>query len=87
MNDMFSELQDVILRVTDLEPGYYKDEDGALFIVTRYTDETNRIFIWKDNEMIMEKGDILLEKVWIKSLEQNYENDEGVVIEKVELNE
>lgn len=78
--------RDLILRPTDLAPGIYEDEDGAV-MVGGFNGKPH-VLLWFDlgtGREHVEPGDTLFEAVYAKEMHVAAEGDPGVEVTQVKL--
>ena len=86
-NDLFAPPRDLVLRLTDAEPGFYESEDGP-FAVCKHEDGKCYEMIWcvqGEGKTFTEPGDLLFEDTYLKAMDVDYGDDEGVIIESIPI--
>ena len=73
----------LIMRPTYMYPGIYEDEFGT-FVVTTLKGASYRM-IWTDKSEDSEPGDLVFDDVCFTSMDYNFGDSDGVVVEKVQV--
>jgi hypothetical protein len=90
MSNLFDQVgRDLIMRPTEREPGIYEYDDGSAVMVAKHSDGKvyELLFVPAgEGKGECQAGDLLFEGVHIRGSMTEYDPNDAVIVESVELN-